>query len=64
MRLETLSGNGDELPRSLRLDPHEHKHEQFVRRALLSLEYETFPAYTTRKSCRKASPRNPCPTAR
>ena len=41
LRLETLSKNGDDLPRSLRLDPHEHMHEQFVRRTLLSLEYET-----------------------
>ena len=39
--LETLSGNGNELPRSLRLEPHEHWHEQFVRRALLAFEYET-----------------------
>ena len=42
--LETLSNNGDELPRSLRLNPEEHSHEQFVRRAMLSIEYETVPA--------------------
>ena len=41
MCLETLSGNGDDLPRSLRLDPREHWQEQFVRRALLSIEHET-----------------------
>ena len=44
MHLDTLSKNGDHLPRSLRLDPHEHWHEQFTRRAMLSLEYETVPA--------------------
>ena len=44
MHLDTLSNNGDHLPRSLRLDPHEHRHEQFVGRAMLSLEYETAPA--------------------
>ena len=44
MHLDTLSNNGDDLPRSLRLDPHEHWHEQFVGRAMLSLEYETVPA--------------------
>ena len=44
MHLDTLSKNGDHLPRSLRLDPHEHWHEQFVGRAMLSLEYETVPA--------------------
>ena len=44
MHLETLSNNGDHLPRSLRLDPHEHWHEQFTGRAILSLEYETVPA--------------------
>ena len=41
--LDTLSSNGDELPRSLRLDPWEHRHEQFPARAMLSLEYETVP---------------------
>ena len=44
MHLDTLSTNGDHLPRSLRLDPHEHRHEQFTGRAMLSLEYETVPA--------------------
>ena len=44
MHLDTLSNNGDHLPRSLRLDPHEHWHEQFTGRAMLSLEYETVPA--------------------
>ena len=43
MRLDTLSNNGDHLPRSLRLDPREHMHEQFVARAMLSLEYDTVP---------------------
>ncbi len=45
MHLDTLSNNGDHLPRSLRLDPHEHWHEQFPGRAMLSLEYETVPAF-------------------
>ena len=44
MHLDTLSNNGDHLPRSLRLHPHEHWHEQFTGRAMLSLEYETVPA--------------------
>ena len=43
LRIETLSGNGDDLPRSLRLHPHEHWSEQFVRRAMLSLEFEWGP---------------------
>ena len=43
MHLETLSNNGDYLPRSLRLHPHEHWHEQFTGRAMLSLECETIP---------------------
>ena len=41
MTLDTLSKNGDLLPRSLRLHPHEHWHEQFVARAILCMEYET-----------------------
>ena len=41
LRIETLSGNGDELPRSLRLLPHEHCGEQFVRRAMVCIDYET-----------------------
>ena len=44
IHLDTLSNNGDHLPRSLRLDPYEHWHEQFPGRAMLSLEYETVPA--------------------
>ena len=44
MHLDTLSNNGDHLPRSLRLHPHEHWHEQFTGRAMLSLECETLPA--------------------
>ena len=44
MHLDTLSNNGNHLPRSLRLDPREHWHEQFVGRTMLSLEYETVPA--------------------
>ena len=44
MQLDTLSNNGDHLPRSLRLHPHEHWHEQFPARAMLSIEYETVPA--------------------
>ena len=43
MELDTLSSNGDHLPRSLRLDPREHWHEQFTGRAMISLEYETVP---------------------
>ena len=44
--LETLSGNGDEFPRSLyvQLDPADIKHEQYGRRAMLSLEHEVGPA--------------------
>ena len=41
LRLETLSNNGDDLPRSLRLEPHEHCNEQFVSRAMLSVDYES-----------------------
>ena len=44
MQLDTLSKNGDHLPRSLHLDPQEHRHEQFTGRAMLSFEYETVPA--------------------
>ena len=44
MLLDTLSSNGDLLPRSLRLPPYEHEHEQYVRRAILSVEYESEPA--------------------
>ena len=44
MYLDTLSNNGDHLPRSLRLHPHEHWHEQFTGRAMLSIECETLPA--------------------
>ena len=44
MHLDTLSNNGDHLPRSLHLHPHEHWHEQYPGRAMLSLEYETVPA--------------------
>ena len=43
MYLDTLSNNGDHLPRSLRLHPHEHWHEQFTGRVMLSLECETLP---------------------
>ena len=43
LRIDTLSGNGDKLPRSLRLDAHEHWNEQFVRRAMLSVDYESVP---------------------
>ena len=46
MHLETLSNNGDDLPRSLRLDPHEHMHEQFTSRAMLSFEYEVMSPRT------------------
>ena len=42
--LDTLSSNGDLLPRSLRLDPREHWNEQFAGRAILSMECETLPA--------------------
>ena len=44
MLLDTLPNNGDLLPRSLRLDPREHLHEQFTGRAMLSIEFETLPA--------------------
>lgn len=44
MHLSTLPSNGDLLPRSLRLNPQEHWHEQFTGRAILSIEYETSAA--------------------
>ena len=43
MHLDTLSNNGDHLPRSLGLHPHEHWHEQFTGRAMLSLECYAHP---------------------
>ena len=44
--LETLSGNGEEFPRSLyvQLDAGDIKHEQYGRRAMLSLEHQVGPA--------------------
>ena len=44
--LETLSGNGEEFPRSLyvQLDAGDIKHEQYGRRAMLSLKHEVGPA--------------------
>ena len=44
--LETVSGNGEEFPRSLyvQLDAGDTKHEQYGRRAMLSLEHEVGPA--------------------
>ena len=44
--LETLSRNGEELPRSLyvQLDAGDHKHEQYCRRAMMSLEHVVGPA--------------------
>ena len=44
--LETLPGNGEEFPRSLyvQLDAADIKHEQYGRRAMLSLEHEVGPA--------------------
>ncbi len=44
--LETLSGNGEEFPRSLyvQLDAGDIKYEQYGRRAMLSLETEVGPA--------------------
>ena len=44
--LETLSGNGEEFPRSLyvQLDAGDIKHEQYGRRAMLLLEHEVGPA--------------------
>ena len=46
LALETLSGNGEEFPRSLyvQLDAGDIKHEQYGRRAMLSLEHEVGPA--------------------
>ena len=43
--LETLSGNGEEFPRSLyvQLDAGDIKHEQYGRRAMLSLEHQVGP---------------------
>ena len=44
--LETLSGNGEEFPRSLYvlLDAGDIRHEHYGRRAMLSLEHEVGPA--------------------
>ena len=61
LRLETLSKYGDDLPRSLRLDPHENMHEQFVRRALLSLEYETVSGLYDPETVRESFPARPVP---
>ena len=41
MHLETLPTNGDYFPRSLRIDMSDIQHEQFAKRAMLSIEYET-----------------------
>ena len=63
MHLDTLSNNGDHLPRSLRLDPHEHWHEQFTGRAMLSLEYETVPALYDPEVVRGNPPMPPEPAS-
>ena len=44
--LETLPRNGDEFPRSLYVQIEEHniRHEQYARRAMLSLEHNVGPA--------------------
>ena len=50
MRLETLPTNGDDFPRSLHLDRVDIEHEQFAKRAMLSIEYETVsPLYDPRR---------------
>ena len=59
MHLETMSKNGDDLPRSLRLEPHEHRHEQYVRRALLAIEYETVSGLYEPKVVRERFPPDP-----
>ncbi len=41
MLLDTLPNNGNFLPRSLRLQPHDHRREQFLSRAILSVECKT-----------------------
>ena len=41
MYLESLPTNGDDFPRSLRIDESDIRHEQFAKRAMLSIEYET-----------------------
>ena len=51
MDLDTLSNNGDHLPRSLRLHPHEHWHEQFTGRRCYPLNAKPSLRFTTRKSC-------------
>ena len=58
MHLETLSNNGDDLPRSLRLDPHEHMHEQFTSWAMLSFEYEVMPPLYQPEVKRETSPQS------
>ena len=46
MCLETLSNNGNDFPRSLRISRSDIDHEQFAKRAMLRVEYETIaPLY-------------------
>ncbi|MCY3542139.1 MAG: hypothetical protein OXH31_09590, partial [Gammaproteobacteria bacterium] len=66
LSVETLSSNGDQLPRSLRLGDHEHWFEQYTSRAMLTLEYEVQPALydpniqekTVREDCLKRTVAN------
>ena len=44
MLLDTLPTNGDDFPRSLLIDEHDIRYEQFAKRAMLSIEYETICA--------------------
>ena len=54
-----MSKNGDDLPRSLRLEPHEHRHEQYVRRALLAIEYQTVSGLHDPEVVRERFPPDP-----
>ena len=46
MHLDTLPSNGNDFPKSLRIDASDIQHEQFANRAMLSIEYETvLPLY-------------------
>ena len=41
IRLDTLPSNGNDFPKSLRIDTYDIDHEQFSHRAMLSIVYET-----------------------
>ena len=51
LHLETLPANGDDFPKSLRIDQYDIRQEQFANRAMLSIEQEiaSLCLCTTRK---------------